>query len=777
MRFVPSSVPNPNSPGADAEADVFERLKTAFSGDRNGIGFYKFPVVDKAGERFEREPDFIILHRKYGLVVIEVKGYQIEHIDEIIGQNWVLQGISQQESQPFSQAREQSLFLKSHFTRERALLDDRNQCLVPCNAVVALPNITREEWEAAGHNTNPATRVLLADDLTPQALKAELNELPRVDGLDTDIYNAARAVLTGGEVMGEGTRTEAPDPETKREYYQQIERGLKEFDEQQEDIGIGIPDGPQQIRGIAGSGKTVLLAMKATAMHLKHPDWKIAITFNTRSLYDSIEELVDRFVAHFSEGERNENLEVIHGWGGRRDHGIYYKAAQEAGIEPRDVDSAKEKFGQEGPSKLLGELCQEVTEEGHPRQSYDAILIDEGQDFEPGFYKLCYEILSEEKRLIWAYDEAQNLTSLTAPTPSQIFDTEQEQLPEKLKLTGSYEGGIQKSKVMRRSYRAPSPALMTAHTLGMALKRPQLEIPRITTKKGWNDIGYEIEGDFREVGEEVELRRPDEFSPHPLQDEAEAGPFTAFEHFEIRKEEIEYVAEQINHDLETEELAPEEIMVIPLGSPNTSREIGEKLAGMLEQQDIEYNLAWEGNRSVFSQPGEVTISRINRAKGNEAAQVYVLNLEAVERTEWNTNPVQNRNELFVALTRTRAWCTVTGTGETESVFDELRETIEETQQGDPVVRFPAPPQRDIDIKVDGDLPGAQTALSAYEDGSFEPDTTTSISGDAVSCPVNGCTYSAAPSSVAAHISGKFDDEHDWDALPYADASEFKREHQ
>ncbi|MEZ3170133.1 NERD domain-containing protein [Halorubrum sp. RMP-47] len=776
MRFIPSSVKNTDIPGADAEAEVFHRLKTAFSGEQNGIGFYKFPVVDKAGERFEREPDFIILHKKYGLVVIEVKGYQINHIDEIIGQNWILQGTTQQESQPFSQAREQSLFLKSHFTRERSLLNERNQCLVSCNAVVALPNITQEEWEKAGHDTNPATRVLLADDLTPKSLRAELDSLPRANNLDIDVYRAARAVLTGGEVMGEGTRAATPDAETKREYYQQIEFGLKKFDKQQEDIGIGIPDGPQQIRGIAGSGKTVLLAMKAAAMHVKHPEWQIAITFNTRSLYDSIEELVDRFVAHFSEGKRDTNLEVIHAWGGRRDHGIYYKAAQEAGIKPRDVDSAQEEFGQKGPSDLLGDLCQEVIEKGNPRQSYDAIFIDEGQDFEPGFYKLCYEILSEEKRLIWAYDEAQNLTSLTAPTPSQIFDTDQKRLPDELKLTGSYEGGIQKSKVMRRSYRAPAPALMTAHTLGMGLKRPQLKIPRITTKKGWSDIGYEIEGDFREVGEEVKLRRPEEFSPHPLQDEAEAGPFTEFENFDTRGEEIEYVANQIRHDIETENLAPEEIMVIPLGSPNTSREIGKMLVGCLEQHGIEYNFAWEGNRSVFTRRGEVTVSRINRAKGNEAAQVYVLNLEAVERNEWNTNPVQNRNELFVALTRTRGWCTVTGTGETESVFDELRETIEETQQEDTMVRFPAPPQRDIDINESGDLPSAQTELDAYTENTRDHGQTVGTGGRSVSCPVSGCAYSAAPSSVAAHISGKFDNKHSWEELSYADASEFKRQH-
>lgn len=35
----------------------------------------------------------------------------------------------------------------------------------------------------------------------------------------------------------------------------------------------------QRIRGIAGSGKTVILCQKAALMHLKYPQWRIALVF------------------------------------------------------------------------------------------------------------------------------------------------------------------------------------------------------------------------------------------------------------------------------------------------------------------------------------------------------------------------------------------------------------------------------------------------------------------------------------------------------------------
>ena len=49
-------------------------------------------------------------------------------------------------------------------------------------------------------------------------------------------------------------------------------------------------------------------------------------------------------------------------------------------------------------------------------QLYDAVLIDEAQDLPQPFFELVYRHLKEPKRIMWAYDELQNLRHLRDAT-------------------------------------------------------------------------------------------------------------------------------------------------------------------------------------------------------------------------------------------------------------------------------------------------------------------------------------------------------------------------
>ena len=51
----------------------------------------------------------------------------------------------------------------------------------------------------------------------------------------------------------------------------------------------------------------------------------------------------------------------------------------------------------------------------------DYILIDEAQDFGPNFYKLCLSVLDHNRRLVYAYDELQNINEQTMKSPEEIF--------------------------------------------------------------------------------------------------------------------------------------------------------------------------------------------------------------------------------------------------------------------------------------------------------------------------------------------------------------------
>jgi len=50
-----------------------------------------------------------------------------------------------------------------------------------------------------------------------------------------------------------------------------LEQEIANLDQWQKTAAIGSPEGPQRIRGIAGSGKTVVLALKAAYLHAQNP--------------------------------------------------------------------------------------------------------------------------------------------------------------------------------------------------------------------------------------------------------------------------------------------------------------------------------------------------------------------------------------------------------------------------------------------------------------------------------------------------------------------------
>lgn len=78
---------------------------------------------------------------------------------------------------------------------------------------------------------------------------------------------------------------------------------------------------------------------------------------------------------------------------------------------------------------------------------------------------------------------------------------------------------------------------------------------------------------------------------------------------------------------------------------------------------------------TFGHEGAVTVSRIHQAKGNEADVVYVLGFDNIAKQEADVNA---RNQVFVALTRTKGWAHLSGVGE-HPLFDEMKTVIKSKQ--------------------------------------------------------------------------------------------------
>ena len=685
----------PLSKSGEVGQKVWDAVRSTFA-DRNCLGYWRYPIFSKVG-KIHREPDILIADRELSLVVIEVKSITIDHIVAVEGNQWQLTNFSTDQANPYEQAEHHLRALLAHCDREAVLWRK-----IMGRAIVALPLITEEQWQQKGFDQLPSCPPIIFQNQLGKAgllerIKQSSLAVPGED-LDDKQWQVLLSVISGRSVLRQVPRTlVSSNTKTRGSILAALQEQLYDLDLDYEHIGKEIPPGFQRLRGTAGSGKTVLLCQKAAHMHLKHPEWDIALVFFTRTLYDLVTELVDKWLRYFTNGDvqydpENNKLRIIHAWGSKEHQGLYGTVCELNGVRPKGVRDTKERQ----PIRGLAVLCKRLSEEIKIEPMFDAILIDEGQDLvaeddlkyqdKQAIYWLAYQSLRpvepenpEQRRLIWAYDEAQSLDSLKIPTAKELFG---ENLSDLLTKGTQYNGGIKKSEVMRRCYRTPGTILMAAHAIGMGLLRTEGMLTGITRKSDWDRIGYEVTGKFI-PGQKITIHRSAENSLNPVP-ELWGEPVFKFETYDSRQEELTALANKIWYNLGEDDLKPSrDILVIVLGSNSEAIELENYVANFLIEQGIDIYIPtalelnelkpqWPNHdQNRFWLEGGVTISRVPRAKGNEADMVYVVGFDNVAANEAD---VSLRNQLFVALTRTRGWVNLSGVGEYK-MYEEMQQVI------------------------------------------------------------------------------------------------------
>ncbi|HCA5044353.1 DEAD/DEAH box helicase [Acinetobacter baumannii] len=460
-----------------------------------------------------------------------------------------------------------------------------------------------------------------------------------------------------------GKKRNPQQPNSKGAKLVKLDQSITNLDLQQSKAVLETVNGVQRIRGLAGSGKTIVLARKVAYLHAKNPEWKIAVTFNTRSLKKQFENLITSFVyEQTNELPDFDKIKIIHAWGSPSIEGIYYNATLASNAKYYDFRSAKI-YRSHSDQSEFDFVCKALLDQQSSFPSlYDLILIDEAQDFSPSFLQLCYKLLDKNKRLIYAYDELQTLSESSMPNPEDIWGRDANGNP--IVSLNSNDGEPERDIILDTCYRNPRPILTTAHALGFGVYRkvPEGKIPLVQMfdyAPLWNDIGYEVlEGSLSE-GEYVRLARTTKSSPEFLENHSDIDDLIEFKTFQSEEEQIKYLVESIKKDIEEEELKPEDIMII---HPNalTARDKFGFARYSLYEVGINSNLAGVTiSPDEFSQDDSVTFTSIYRAKGNEAPMVYVINADHCAQ---GIGLATKRNILFTAMTRTKAWLRVLGVG-------------------------------------------------------------------------------------------------------------------
>lgn len=353
----------------------------------------------------QRRPDFIVFHPRRGLLVLEVKDWKpgtIQQADRTLF-TLITGSSSVKEHNPLMQARDCASEIYKLLAQDPALRHPpghtyEGKLLMPWSYGVVLANISRKQFEAGQLDAIIPSHLVICQDemyesVDPEAFQERLwamfpqvfptaLTLPQIDRVRWHLFPEIRVEpgdgqfgLFGSEVSA-ANRVAIPDL-------------IKVMDAQQELLARSLGDEHRIIHGVAGSGKTMILGFRAMelARSLSKP---ILVLCYNKTLAARLEQLM---------GERglSDKVQVynFHKWCRNM------LTAYNVPLPPQ---------GSQFADKLPPAVIAGVDKGQIPRFQYGAVLIDEGHDFEPEWYKLIVQMIDPNTNsLLVLYDDAQNI--------------------------------------------------------------------------------------------------------------------------------------------------------------------------------------------------------------------------------------------------------------------------------------------------------------------------------------------------------------------------------
>jgi len=571
--------------------------------------------------------------------------------------------------------------LKQRFNRDRRIRDR----LEPIK-VLSLPLISEHAFRGTFAGFNDTGALMIWQDVIFDAAKAKLGS-----DLTDEQFSLALSILQTAHAIGQPTSTSIRSPAaTMGAAIRQLDNAIMLLDAEQQKAALNIPPGPQCIRGLAGTGKTVLLAMKAASIHSHYGDRKILFTFNTQSLYNQVRSLITRFYrVHHVEDPNWDNLHVRHAWGGARRPGVYSDLCKRHGRDPMTFSDAR---GHDREQPFRACCASALTAGVQPY--YDFVLVDEAQDFPMNFFELLWMLSTGDHCIYFAYDELQSLSSLEMPNPKDLFGRNPDGT-DRFQVEGEYPGPIEKVLTLTKSYRCPRCVLMLAHGIGLGIHGPRGPVQMLERASSWRALGYDPGESVLETGREVAIERPAENSPNIISEVYEGDRhLLAIQSFPTREEELQAVADSVANDINTEGVAPQNVVVISLDSLNAKKYMSDLQMRLYAHSIASTIPGLVDDSAEFAEIGFVTLSTVYRAKGNEAPVIYIIAFEGL----WDyVGEVSYRNRAFTSISRSKGWVWISGVRpQMTQVQTELKKVVADL----PYFRFTFPDMALIQRRLD-----------------------------------------------------------------------------
>ena len=380
------------------ERAVFRFLQETARPDGDYIGWYE-PTIGEQGW----EPDFVLFGNHQGLLVLEVKDWLIDQIEEADSQHFKvwMGGREEKKTNPDRQARgyvyELMDVLKGIPEFHSGPGAHEGQLKIPIGRMVVFPHISRAEYlDRALDQVIPFERILFQDDL---AYEGEICCDPSGSKFRSRIAPAfpfAFQGLTPKEIYRLNStlypvlKFHIP----KREGFCKLEfqREIQALDDLQARVALKLKAGHQILKGPPGSGKTLILVNRCSFLQKYNPGIKriLLVCYNIALVSYLKRLLLEKGVSLGDEG-----VQVRH----------FYEICSEILGMPIEYDKPDTSY-----YDSIVQLTLEVLQTGqYATGTYDAVLIDEGQDIRDDMFRILLSLLGPEGDLVIALDDFQDL--------------------------------------------------------------------------------------------------------------------------------------------------------------------------------------------------------------------------------------------------------------------------------------------------------------------------------------------------------------------------------
>lgn len=371
-------------------------------------------------------PDFVLLHERAGIVVVEVKDWNLSameyEVEETLDSNapilYANRGgarFAYNRNNPFNQAnlyREETLNLYCPSFEKSP-----NDAFRLVSSLVIFTQAARKEVVDVFHP-------VLQHYGIPRQSNSQQSFEPSVFAGSDDLESLHIVELhphfgyMNKAGMGKDIAADLRHWLVEPDFSAMQRRPLPLDDKQRELVLTRNKELHRKIKGPAGCGKSLLLAARAAQLCMEQKEVLI-ITFNI-TLLNYLEDLAVRWPEPGRAPVRKYLQKLnFHSWckrialeaGADASYKLFWKQhfeAEEAAKNQDDAEAAKTL------NRLLDEQMAQFMDEiigrhSHKIERYDAILVDEGQDFNPAWWNCLRKLLVPGGEMLLVADESQDI--------------------------------------------------------------------------------------------------------------------------------------------------------------------------------------------------------------------------------------------------------------------------------------------------------------------------------------------------------------------------------